>query len=248
MRTIIWLIRAFFYVVSAVPDMNRATRLRQAGDMDAFYDLVDTRVRDFADKALSFAGVTLEIHGQKNFTGEPAVIMANHQSDFDIPILLSCMDKPYGMVAKMGIKKIPLIRTWMDHIGCTFIDRSNARESIKALNEAGRNIPAGRSVVIFPEGKRSKGEDMARFGSGAFKTAFKYKAPVIPVVIDGSYKIMEANHGKWIKPQHIIVTVLPAIPTADMDKTEQKALPDRIRQDLIEAREKSRASYKVNDL
>lgn len=248
MRTILWLIKAFFYVLSAVPDMNRASRLRQAGDMDEFYKLVDARVHDFAVKALKYAGVTVEIHGQENFTGVPAVIMANHQSDFDIPIMLAYMDKPYGMVAKMGIKKIPLVRTWMDHIGCTFIDRTSPRESIKALNDAGENIPAGRSIVIFPEGKRSKGENVEKFGSGAFKVAFKHKAPIIPVSIDGSYKIMEANSGKWIKPQHIIVTVLPAIETDGMDKTEQKNLPERIRQEILDARERSRASYKVNDL
>lgn len=248
LRTVIWLIRAFFYLLGAIPDMKRAGRLREAGQMDEFYSVVDNRVRDFARQMLKNAGVTVEIHGAENFTGVPAVIVANHQSDFDIPIMLASMDKPYGMVAKMSIKKIPLVRTWMDYIGCTFIDRSDARQSIKALNESGNQITLGRSIVIFPEGTRSKSDEMAEFGSGAFKVAFKHKAPIIPVCIDGSYRIMEANNGKWIKPGHVIVTVLPAIETADMERSEQKTIDKRIREELLAAREASRASYKANDL
>jgi 1-acyl-sn-glycerol-3-phosphate acyltransferase len=248
LRTIIWLIKAVFYLIHAIPDMNRAAKYREENNMDAFYELVERRVKHFAQQMLKNAGVTVEMHGAENFTGVPAVIIPNHQSDFDIPILLAYMDKPYGMVAKMSIKKLPLVRTWMDYIGCTFLDRSDARQSIKALNEGGEQISLGRSIVIFAEGKRSKREDIDEFGSGAFKVAFKHKAPVIPVSIDGSYKIMEANSGKWIKPGHVIVTVLPPIETADMDKAEQKALPERVRDEIIAAREASRASYKTNDL
>ncbi|MGN1350310.1 MAG: lysophospholipid acyltransferase family protein [Anaerovoracaceae bacterium] len=248
MKTIIWLIKAVIYLISAVPDMKKAGKLRELGDMEAFYKVVDNRVRDFAKAMLKNAGVTVEVHGQENFTGVPAVIMANHQSDFDIPILLAYMDKPYGMVAKMQLRSLPLVRTWMEYIGCSFIDRSDARQSIKALNQAGEQLPLGRSVVIFPEGKRSRSDDMDEFGSGAFKVAFKHKAPVIPVAIDGSYKILEANSGKWIRPGHVILTVLPAIETADMDKQEQRALPERVRAEILAAREASRASYKTNSL
>ncbi len=248
MRTIIWLIKALIYLLGAVPAMKKAGKLRDEEKFDEFYDIVNSTVRDFAEQMLKNAGVTVEMHGAENFTGRPSVIIANHQSDFDIPILLAVMDKPYGMVAKMSIKKLPLVRTWMDYIGCTFIDRSDARQSIKALNESGEQLPLGRSVVIFPEGTRSKGENMNEFGSGAFKVAFKHKAPIIPVSIDGSYKIMEANNGKWIKPGHVIVTVLPAIETADMDRAEQREIGNRIREDLLAAREASRASYKPNDL
>ena len=248
MRSIIWLIKMFFYMIFAIPDMKKAEKLRSRGDMEAFYALVDRRVRDFAMTMLKNAGVTVEIHGQENFTGRPAVIMANHQSDFDIPILLAYMDRPYGMVAKIQLKKLPLVRTWMDYIGCTYIDRTDARQSIKALNESGEQLPQGRSVVIFPEGKRSKCEDVDDFGSGAFKVAFKHRVPIIPVSIDGSYKIFEANNGKWLKPGHVIVTVLPAVETAGLEKSEQKALAEKIRQDILDARESSRRLYRTNGL
>lgn len=248
MRTATWLLRAVFYLISALPDMRKAGKLRQAGRMEEFYDVVNNRVRDFARAMLKNAGVTVEVHGQENFTGRPAVIMPNHPSDFDIPLLLAYMDQPYGMVAKMQLRSLPLVRTWMDYIGCTFIDRSDARQSIKALNQAGEQLPLGRSVVIFPEGKRSKSEEVDDFGSGAFKVAFKHKVPVIPVAIDGTHRIFEANSGKWIRPGHVILTVLPAIETADMDKQEQRALPERVRAEILAAREASRASYKTNSL
>lgn len=55
-------------------------------------------------------------------------------------------------------------------------------------------MQAGESVVVFPEGTRSKGDAMGEFKAGAFRIACKAGAPVVPVAIDGSYKIMEANH------------------------------------------------------
>lgn len=248
MRTIIWLLKAVIYMISVIPDMKKAKKLNESEDREAFLEVVDHRVQHFAHTMLKNAGVTVEVHGAENFTGRPSIIVANHQSDFDIPILLAHMDKPYGMVAKLSLKKIPLISTWMEYIGCTFIDRSDARQSLRALNDAAKQIPEGRSVVIFPEGTRSKGEPVAEFGSGAFKAAFKYNAPVIPVSIDGSYKIFEGNSGKRIKPGHVILTVLPAIETEGMDKAEQRALPEKIRADILAAREASRASYKTNSL
>ena len=109
---------------------------------------------------------------------------------------------------------------------------------------AGSAAAGHKCAYLIKNGRKSGAE----FGSGAFKVAFKHKAPIIPVCIDGSYKIMEANNGKWIKPGHVIVTVLPAIETADMERSEQKTIDKRIREELLAAREASRASYKANDL
>ncbi len=87
---------------------------------------------------------------------------------------------------------------------------------------------------------RSKGEEIGDFKNGAFKTAVKYNAPITPVAIDGSYKIMEANGGKWIRPGHIILTILPPVETEGLDKTQQKNLNDEIRRMILDAREESR--------
>ena len=248
LRTFIWYVRAVLAVLRLMPKYWKIGKLRKKGELEASYALVETEAKRFTQKMLKNAGVTVELHGIENFTGVPAVIMPNHQSNFDIFLLYATMDRAYGIVAKKSLQKIPVVRTWMEYIECAFVDRSDPRQMLRELNKAGEQIPKGRSLVVFPEGTRSKGEQVNPFGSGAFKVAFKYGAPVIPVSIDGTYKIQEAHGGMGVHPAHVIMTVLPAIETAGMDKQQQRALPEQVREQILEAREKSRAAYRRNDL
>ena len=243
MRSLIWLIRLIWYLLCSLPEMFRVKKLRDT-DPEAFHKRVDSKVYHWANKMMKNAGVTYEVHGLGNIPDEPAVFVANHQSDWDILILLGALKSPHGIVAKDGIKKLPVIRTWMEYLGCVFIDRQDPKKALRALNDAGKQIPEGRSISIFPEGTRSKGEHMLEFKSGAFKTAVKYNAPIVPISIDGTYKIMEANNGIWIKPAHIPVTVLPPVSTEGLDKSQQRELGEVIRQQILDARYATREKIK----
>lgn len=232
MRTIIWFIYFWGYLLFALPKLRKARRLESAGDLDARDALVESMVQGWARSLLRLAGVAVEIDGLENIPDGPAVFVPNHQSYFDIPVLLAWLDKPHPLVSKQEVKKIPLIRDWMELLDCVFIDRDNARQSVAALGEAARNMTQrGRSFIIFPEGTRSRGEQMGEFKNGGFRAALKAGVPVVPVVIDGTYRVMEANH-MWIKPAHVKVRVLPAVPTAGMTREESKAIGQRVH-DLI---------------
>ena len=123
---------------------------------------------------------------------------------------------------------------------CVFIDRKGPRHSMEAMRQAQALVQAGESVVVFPEGTRSKGDAMGEFKHGAFKMAFAAGAPVVPVVIDGSYKIMEANHNLMC-PGHVTMTVLPPIETAGLDRAAQKALPDEVARRIAAHKDKTTA-------
>ena len=138
--------------------------------------------------------------------------------------MLLYLDRPHALVAKVETDRIPLVRTWMRLLDCVFIDRDNARKSMEAMNKAGELVKSGKSVVVFPEGTRSKGDQMGEFKAGAFRIASKVGADVVPVAIDGSYKIMEANGG-LMKPAHVNVTILPPVSTAGLDRAQLKQLP-----------------------
>lgn len=241
MRTVFWLLYEVFYLIAAIPQMLHCKKLYNKGEIGAVRATAKIKVKNWARSMLRVAGVTVEVHGLENLNGKPAIFVPNHQSDWDIPVVLGYLDESHGIVAKDSIAKIPCIKSWMDFVGCIFIDRSDARKALRTINEAGSRIPEGESIIIFPEGTRSKGEEIGEFKSGAFKTAFKYNAPIVPVSIDGTYKIMEANGGKWIKPGHVILTILPPIETEGMDKAQQKALPDQVKAMILQARQKSRA-------
>lgn len=122
-----------------------------------------------------------------------------------------------------------MIRTWMRYLGCIFLDRENARNAMGSLREGTELLKKGYSITIFPEGTRSRGDQMGDFKNGAFKMAEKAKVPLIPVRISGTYKVMEANH-MWIKPANVTLTVLPPIPTAGLSREELKELGPAIRE------------------
>ncbi|MDD7408542.1 MAG: lysophospholipid acyltransferase family protein [Anaerovoracaceae bacterium] len=239
MRSIIWLIRTVIYLLAAEPDKRRIHKLIAKGDTLTAKLFTYSRVRHWALAMLRFAGVTVEVHGLENIPKGPVLYVPNHQSDWDIMIMESYIG-PCGILAKKELSNIPIVSEWMRLLGAIFIDRENARESVKALMAAEKTIKSGEDFVIFPEGTRSRGEEMGEFKSGAFRVAFKTKCPIVPVSIDGSYKIMEANNGKWIKPGHVIMTVLPPIETKDLDKSAEKTIGNEIRAQILEARMASR--------
>lgn len=237
MRTIVWFLYFWGYLLFALPQMKKAQRLEAAGELDARDALVEPRIRSWARSLLKLAGVKVEISGLENIPEGPVVFVPNHQSYFDIPVLLAWLDRPYPLVSKQEVKKLPLIRQWMELLGCVFIDRDNARQSVSALGEAARTmVERKRSLIIFPEGTRSRGETIGEFKNGGFRAALKAGVPVVPVVIDGTYRAMEANH-MWIKPAAVKVQVLEAIPTAGMSREESKEIGERVRGLVAEAKQ-----------
>ncbi len=107
------------------------------------------------------------------------------------------------------------------------------------MKEAAALLEQGKSVIVFPEGTRSKGERMGEFKPGAFKMAFSAKAPIVPVAVDGSYKIMEANHN-LMKPGHVNLTILPPIETAGLDRAAQKALPEQVARQIAAVKDQGK--------
>ena len=98
----------------------------------------------------------------------------------------------------------------------------------------------GQNFIIFPEGTRSRGEEIGEFKNASLRIAVRHGIPIVPVSIDGSYKIMEANNGKWIRPGHVILTIHPQIETSGLNKEEKNSIGKEIRQYVIDARETGR--------
>lgn len=227
MRTLIWFLYFWAALVALIPQMCHAQRLKRDGDTAGCDRMVQKWVYWWADSLLKLAGVRVTVSGTENVPNGPVVFVCNHQGNFDIPIVITSLPRVCGILAKKELTKLPLVRTWMTLMGCIFIDRKNPRQSVMALNEAIRWVEAGNQMVVFPEGTRSKGSEMREFKAGAFKIALKTGAPVVPVCIEGSYRIMEQNKN-WIKPADVSFKILEPIITAGMDKETAKGLPERV--------------------
>jgi len=126
------------------------------------------------------------------------------------------------------MKKIPVVRTWMGLMHCVFMERGNLRKAAEAISEGIKILKSGYSMVLFPEGTRSKGNHMNEFKAGGFKLATKPEVPIVPVTIKGSYKLMELNNSK-IKPAEIEIYIHPMIPTENLTREEEGNLPDRVK-------------------
>ena len=235
MRTIIWFIYFWGYLLFSWPMLHKGLAAQKRGDNAVGDALAAKYVPHWAGRLLAMAGVTVTVTGRENIpAGRPCVFVANHRSYYDIPLMLTQLDAPHALVSKIEVSRIPLVRGWMRLLHCVFVDRGDARQSIQCLSQATENVRAGYSVTIFPEGTRYKGEEggAGEFKAGAFRIAVKTGAPVVPVAITGARALFEAG-GNRCHPGSVHIKVLPPIQTASMSKAEQKQLPDAVRQTIL---------------
>ncbi len=227
LRTIVWFFYFFGYLIVHYGDLKKGTAAMAAGDRATADALSATRVPQWCNTLLHMAGVTVTVEGKENIpTDRPCVFVANHRSYYDIPIMLTQLDAPHGMLAKAQTDKIPLVRGWMRLLGCVFVDRDDVRASMVALNAGIAEVKSGHSFTIFPEGTRHKGKEgeMGEFKGGAFRIALKTGAPIVPVALHNTRDIMENNHN-LMRPAHVTVRILPPIETAGLSRAAQKELP-----------------------
>lgn len=236
MRTIIWFIYFWLYLIALLPQYFYLKYQTKRGKTQHVQEIVDKCVANWARRLIALAGGKVHVSGLENIPKDTAVLfVGNHQGDFDIPLTLAYLDRPHGLIAKISTEKIPFISTWMKMLHCVFIDRENPRASMKALGEATENILNGHSMIIFPEGTRSKSDRVGEFKSGSMRIALKAKVPIVPIAIDNTYKMLE-EHKFLIKPADIYLRILPPIDTAALTKEESKELNEHIRQKIIQAK------------
>lgn len=228
LRTILWFLYFWLYFIVTLPLFCRAAYLEKKGRQRELDELVSKLVVNWAKRLMRLAGAKIVVTGKENIPQTAAVFVADHQGNFDIPIMLALVGRPRGLVAKAEIKKLPFIRHWMRWLHCIFLERDDPKQAVRSLEQGIEQLKNGRSLTIFPEGTRSRGGPMHAFKSGAFRIAVKAGAPVVPVTIDGSYRLMEANHMK-ITPGTVTVTIHPPVETAGLDKEGVRALPDKIK-------------------
>lgn len=141
-----------------------------------------------------FIPVFIRVKGQENIRpGTSYVIVANHQSYFDIFLIYGWLGVDIKWVMKKELAKIPGLGFGSKKVGHIFLDRSNSRVAMESLNEAKKKLTGGTSVVIFPEGTRSKTGQIGNFKRGAFKLALDLNLPILPVTLNGTGKIWPAG-------------------------------------------------------
>lgn len=230
------LIRIFWYLVKNLDKKRACEKLDKTGDIKARDARIQELVPEWANYMIELMGnkkSTVTVFGKENIPQDSAVVfIANHQGYLDIPVLLGYSNKQMGFIAKAEILKVPILSGWMKLMQCVFLKRNSPKQSIEAMAKGVETVKQGYSLVIFPEGHRSKGGPVQKFKPGSFKLAFRSEAPIVPVTIDGTWHLFEEKG----KPNagDIKVTFHPAIPTKGLTREEQGEIPSKV-QKIVES-------------
>ena len=219
-------------LILSVAKMNKylphLAKIRESGDLEQERREIGRYANQWIDEVERIFSLTIDVSGRENLPAGPFVIIANHQGYADIfGLIRAAGDRQLGFIAKEELRKIPVLGPWIKAIHGIFIKRGDTRESLKSINEGVDLLKNGYSMAIFPEGTRSRGPAMNAFKAGAFKLATKAKVPVVPVTINGSFDMYEGP-GVFTKGTTTSILIHPAIETAQMNRDELTALPDRV--------------------
>lgn len=182
---------------------------------------------------LRFAGLQIEadLSALENLPeNTPLIFMANHQSQFDIPIIMSALSDYYpAFMAKKSLFNIPLLGWSFAAGGHIPVDRSNRRKAMQSLEYAVKTAQKGRSILIYPEGTRQKStEKLGKFKTGGMIIALKSGLPVVPVVLEGTGNILPKGSIALNNHHKVQLKALPPVATAEYSLKDRNAFCDTI--------------------
>jgi 1-acyl-sn-glycerol-3-phosphate acyltransferase len=167
-------------------------------------------------------GAKVEVEGLSNLPKGNALFICDHQSYMDILLITGFIPRLIGFIAKVELKKIPILGMWMGKIGCIFLNRKSLRDSANTITEGAESLKRGNSMIIFPEGTRNKGGPLKDFKPGSLKLAFLSGVPIVPLTINGTYKLWEEKNR--IKPAKVKLTIHQPINTEKLTEEQKKGL------------------------
>lgn len=172
---------------------------------------------------ISLCSIRVIIKGKLDPT-QSYVFVPNHQGAFDIFLIYGFLNQNIKWVQKKELRKLPFVGKASEMAGHVFIDQGNIRTMKASLQKAKNGINHGISMVVFPEGARTKNGKMGRFKRGAFIIAQEMNLSVVPVTINGAFDVMKI-HTYLIHPGKLELIVHEPIPT---DNFNEEELPDLI--------------------
>jgi 1-acyl-sn-glycerol-3-phosphate acyltransferase len=174
----------------------------------------------------------LSVSGQENVSpGTPALVVSNHQSYADIPILYRALPVPLRFTAKRELEGLPFIGKFMRALGMVLIDRSTPGRAARAVLELGKVLQRGEWTVVFPEGTRSVDGVVGPFAAGSLAAAIAESVEILPVAIAGSGRMLSKG-GFRVRPSKIQVRIGKPISTIGLKQGDRSALASKARESV----------------
>lgn len=210
--------------------------------VDKSGDLILDLARAWSRWVTSFAGVKIVVENRASLVPDtPYVFMANHASSLDIWAVFVAIPRRIRLIAKKQLARIPLFG-WVMWAGrFILIDRQNGVAARRSIDEAGRRIHDGDSVLLFPEGTRTRDGTLGPFKKGGFHLAIKAGVPIVPVALRGTRELMPAG-SLLLRSGTMTVIIGEPIATQGLSDEERTTLNERVRSAVEELlTEKSKA-------
>lgn len=185
---------------------------------------------------LAISLVRVHVRGREKLEpGRHYVYVANHQSYMDIPILFACLPVGFCILAKASLFPIPFLGWYLRRTGHLPISfgRKGVYAEARQLLQAVRSLRQGRPLVVFPEGGRSASGRPEDFRTGIFWAAVKVGAPVVPLTIAGTSRVL--TRGSWhIRPGGVQLIIDSPVSTEGLHKAQLDSLVARVRRRMDE--------------
>lgn len=216
---------------------------RAAGDFATERENIRLACLTFVDHLLDKWRFHVNITGAENLPKEgPVVYIANHQSYADALGTLKAISENHqiGYIGKDYFGKIPYFGKWVTRIRSIYIQRGNTRNSLRVIGEGVEYLKDGFSLVIFPEGTRSRDEQLGEFKPGSFKLATKAQVPIVPISLNDGRRLYEDQ--EYVKKDKKIDMIIhPPIETASLSRAELAEIPAKVEEIIRQGLEELQA-------
>ncbi len=209
----------------------------------------DARLERFASHVIGNAQISVTVHGREVLERDAEahgkrtfVVMSNHQSHYDVPVLYYVLGGNMRMVAKKELFSLPLFGRAIRDAGMIEVDRGNRERAIASLQKAKEQLAGGTNIWIAPEGTRSPTGELLPFKKGGFVLAIEMEAPILPITISGTREVLRSNALLSKRGVSVQLTIHPPVetkafiaesvmpgPQADSRKKTRDALMNEVR-------------------
>jgi 1-acyl-sn-glycerol-3-phosphate acyltransferase len=214
--------------------------LRLFGLRQSMNFMIYKLAQGWARLIIILTGCKMTVRGRENIPKKGGVcFVSNHVGIFDIILALGYAGRLFGFIAKKELLFLPGINLWIYLLGGLFIDRGQPRKALGTINSGINRIKSGGAMLIFPEGTRSRGKEVAPFHPGSLKLASQSNALIVPMAISGSYDMFEKTYRVTAAP--VSVSFLPPVNPSELPPEDRKKLlAEKLHDDIAAALEEQK--------
>jgi 1-acyl-sn-glycerol-3-phosphate acyltransferase len=188
----------------------------------------------WARMVLGICGVKVDVVGAENLDpNQDYVFCSNHFSLIDTPLMFGRMPREFRILARHGLWNVPFLGWHLNRAGHLPVHRENPRAAARNIQQAADKIREGFSVLIFPEGGRTREDRMRALKPGAGYIAIRAQAPIVPMAIAGTRNILPPN-SLHLRPGRAELRIGKPLATAGLEQRDAKNLMARVREAIEE--------------